>query len=54
MVERDYAEALKEEFDMEIESEAFGFNRTVSIEGITCEYHDKDFNYASNEINFKM
>ena len=37
MIERDYAEALKSEFDMEIQSEAFGFNQTLSIEGSTCE-----------------
>ena len=31
MTERGYAEALKAEFDMEIQSEAFGSNRTLSI-----------------------
>ena len=41
MTEHDYAEALKTEFDMEIQSEAFGFNHTLSTEGCTCEYNDK-------------
>ena len=36
MTERDYTEALKAEFDMEIQSEEFGFNRTLSIEGSNC------------------
>ena len=31
MKERDYVEALKEKNDMEIQSEAFGFNHTLSI-----------------------
>ena len=31
MIEHDYTEALKAEFDMEIQSESFGFNRTLSI-----------------------
>ena len=48
MIERDYAEALMAEFDMEIQSEAFGFNYTLSIEDSTCEYHNK---YHNNEIN---
>ena len=48
MTEGDYAEALKAEFDMELQSEAFGFNRTLSIEGNTCEYQNKDHNNESN------
>ena len=31
MTERDYAEAFKSEFDMEIHSEVFGFNCNISI-----------------------
>ena len=31
ITERDYAEALKAYFDMEIQSEALGFNHTISI-----------------------
>ena len=31
ITERDYSEALKAEFDMEIQSEAFGFNLNISI-----------------------
>ena len=48
MIERDYAEALMAEFDMEIQSEAFGFNHTLSIEGITCEYYEKGRNDIRN------
>ena len=31
MTEHDYAKALKAEFDMEVQSEAFGFNFKLSI-----------------------
>ena len=31
MIERDYDESLEAEFDMEIQSEAFGFNHTLFI-----------------------
>ena len=31
MTEHDYDEALKAKFDTEIQSEAFGFNHTLSI-----------------------
>ena len=41
MTEHDCDEASKAECDMEIQSEEFGFNRTLSIEGSSCEYHDK-------------
>ena len=41
MKEHDCDEASKAECDMEIQSEEFGFDRTLSIEGINCEYHDK-------------
>ena len=54
MAERDYAEALKAEFDMEIQSEAFGFNHTISIEVGTCEYHNKYHNYVSNQVKVKI
>ena len=47
ITENDYSELLKEEFDMEIQSEAFGFNCTLSIEGSTCEYHNK---YQNDKI----
>ena len=33
---------------MENQSEAFGFNITISIEGSTCEYHNKHHNDKSN------
>ena len=36
MTEHDCDEALKAEFDMEIQSEEFGFNRTPLIEVSTC------------------
>ena len=49
-----YAEALKSEFDMEIQSEAFGFNHTLPIEGIIWEYQDNYHNDISNEVNAKV
>ena len=52
--ECDYAKALKEEFDTEIKSEAFGFNLNLSIEVINYEYHDKYHNGVSKEGNTKM
>ena len=54
ITERDYDEALKSEFDMKIQSESFGFNCTLSIEGITCEYHNKYHNDVINEGKLKM
>ena len=39
---------------MEVWSEAFGFNHTLFIEGSTCEFHDKDHNDVSNEVNVNM
>ena len=36
------------------QSEAFGFNHTLSIEYITCEYHNKYYNDVNNEVNLKM
>ena len=54
MTERNYAEALKAEFGIEIQSEVFGFDCTIYIEGSNCEYHDKYLNCVSNEGNVKM
>ena len=54
MKERDYSEASKSEFDMEIQLEAFGFNCVISIEGITSEYHNKYHNGVSNKGKAKM
>ena len=51
MTEPSYAEALKAEFDMIIQLDAFGFNRTISIEVSTYEYCDKDNNVVINERN---
>ena len=39
---------------MEIQSDAFGFNLPLSIEGITCEYHENKFNDVSNEGKVNM
>ena len=39
--ERDYAERLVKELDGEIQSEHFGDNATLSIEGCTLQYHKK-------------
>ena len=54
MTEHDYYEALKEEFDMEIQSEAFVFNCNLFIEYRICEYHDKFINASSNAENVKI
>ena len=54
MKEHDYAESLKEEFGMEINSEAFCFNQTLSIEVGTCEYHNKYQNDERNQGNVKV
>ena len=40
--ERDYAERLVKELDGEIQSDHFGDNPTLSIEGCTLQYHDHD------------
>ena len=54
MKKGDYTEALKENFDMEIQPEEFGSNHTLSIEGNTCDYHDKYLNDIRNKGNTKM
>ena len=54
MTDRDYSESLKSIFGMDIQSESFGFNRTLSIEVSTCEYHNKYRNDIINEANLKM
>ena len=54
MKERDYAEALKEYFDVENQSEEYGNNLTLSIEDGDCQYNNKYFNGISNESNVKM
>ena len=46
---RDYAERLVKELDDEIQSEYFGDNATLSIEGCTLQYH-KQFIHA-NDFN---
>ena len=48
IIECDFAEASKEEFDIIIKSEAFGFKHIIYKEGITCEYYDKYHNYVIN------
>ena len=54
MIEHDYTKVTKEEFDMEIQSGVSGFNPTLSIEGSTCEYHNKYRNGGRNEANVNM
>ena len=54
MKEWGYAESLKEDINMEIQSYTFVFNITLPIEGITYEYHNKDHSDVSNEANIKM
>ena len=39
---------------MEIHPDTFVLNITIYIEGITCEYHDNDWNGVSNEENVRM
>ena len=53
MIERDYAEVLKAEFDMAIQSEEFGW-KLLSVEGSTYEYHNKYHNDVSNEGKVKV
>ena len=53
-IKLDYTQAFKAEFDMEIQSQAFGFITTLSIEGSSCEYNDKDWNDRINEVNVNM
>ena len=54
MTERGYTESLKAEFDMEIQSEVFRFNRTLLIEGRTYEYHNKYNDGVSNKEKLKI
>ena len=54
MTERDYAEAFKAEFYMEIQSEAFGFKHTLSIQSINFEYQNKCHNDVRNQGNLKI
>ena len=54
MTEHDYYEALKENGNMEIQLQQFGFNENISIEGSTCQYHDKYHNDVSNDGNVKI
>ena len=48
MKEHDYADAFKEKFDIEFQSEEFGFNHNIYIEGSTCDYHNKYHNDKRN------
>ena len=43
--EMDYAERLAKQLDGEIQSDHFGDNATLSIEGCTLQYHEKLSNY---------
>ena len=54
MLKGDCAEALKAEFDMEIQSEEFGFNCTLLIEVSTCQYRNKYHNCVSNQGKVKV
>ena len=53
MKEHDYADAFKEKFDIEFQSEEFGFNHNIYIEGSTCDYHNKYHNDISNQGKVK-
>ena len=39
---------------MDIQSELFGFNHTISVEFSTCDHHNKYLNYVSNEENLNI
>ena len=54
MTEHDYAEALEAKFDMEIQSEAFGFNHNLSIESNNCVYKNNYHTDVSNNRKVKM
>ena len=54
--ERDYAERLVKQLDGEIQSDHFGDNASLSIEGCTLQYHKnpRDNEITENESNIKM
>ena len=54
--ERDYAERLVKELDGEVQSEHFGDNATLSIEGCTLKYHSAQrvVNSSENSSQIKM
>ena len=54
LTESDYSEALKSEFNLEIQYEAFGFNQALSVTVRNCEYHNANINDVSNESNVKI
>ena len=54
MAKLDYAEELKSSFDMKVQSEAFCFNHTHSIESSACEYHNIYYSDVSNDGKVKM
>ena len=51
--ERDYAERLTKELDAEIQSDHFGDNQTLSIEGVTLQLHNKLYDGNPNKIESK-
>ena len=53
MIDHDYAEALKAQFDTEIQSEAFDSNSNIYIYFSACEYHNKYHNDVRSEVNVK-
>ena len=54
MEKPDYVEALKAEFDMKYQSEAFVLKPTLYIEGITCQYRNNYHNDKTNQGKVKM
>ena len=52
--ERDYAERLVKELDGEIQSDHFGDNPTLSIEGCTLQYHNKHYDPRRHPERKKM
>ena len=51
---RDYADRLQTAFSMEIQSDHFGKQRSLSMEGSTIEYHLTNLKVQSNNLRNKM
>ena len=52
--ERDYAERLVKQLDGEIQSDHFGDNPTLSIEGCTLQYHKDNVTFTDNNTPSKL
>ena len=52
--ERDYAERLSKQLDGEIQSDHFGDNSTLSIEGCTLQYHKRTSNTNDQPCEYEI